>query len=33
MTDLVCGQETGVLQNAGSRQGLEGVFRWSVGAG
>ena len=26
MTDLVCGQEIGVLQNAGSRQGLEGIF-------
>ena len=26
MTDPVCGQETGVLQNAGSRQGLEGIF-------
>ena len=29
----VCGQETGVLQNAGSRQGLEGIFWGSVGAG
>ena len=26
MTDLVCGQETGILQNARSRQGLEGIF-------
>ena len=26
MTDLVCGQEISVLQNAGSRQGLEGIF-------